>query len=387
MFDVRCSMFDFSSSAIRGSGLRRYLVTSLAILAFALGLIRETSLAATEEGFASIFNGKDLTGWDGNPALWSVKDGAIVGQTSDANPIKNNTFLIWTNGQPGDFELRCSFKIEPLNDKGFANSGIQYRSKVLDPKGWVVGGYQADMEAGKTYTGILYEERMRGILATRGEKVVLDKDCKKQVTGSVGNSDEIQAAIKQGDWNDYVIIAQGNHLQQFINGKPTVDVTDDCESKRAMNGVLALQLHAGQPMKVQFRNLRLRAGAAAKEAAADPLAPFQGTWEIVSVEKDGSPVPQDDIAGITVVISGSAYKLINKDNISKGTFTIDPSKDPKQMDVRHKEDDADTMPAIYEISADTFRVCYNPEGGSRPTSFSTKADSPFMSVVYKRKAE
>src|SRR5262249_54547288 len=159
------------------------------------------------------------------------------------------------------------FKIESLNDKGFANSGIQYRSKVLDPKGWVVGGYQADMEAGKTYTGILFEESNRGILPTPGEKIALHQNIQKKVTRPVGSSDEIQAAIKQGDWNDYVIIAQGNHLQQFINGKQTIDVTDECESKRAMNGVLALQLHAGQPMKVQFRDLRLKTGSVAKEAA------------------------------------------------------------------------------------------------------------------------
>jgi uncharacterized protein (TIGR03067 family) len=359
----------------------------LAILAL-VGLLSQPATAATDEGFTSIFNGKDLTSWDGNPALWSVKDGAIVGET-DKHPIKNNTFLIWTNGTVGDFELRCSFKIEPLDDKGFANSGIQYRSKVLDPKGWVVGGYQADMEAGKTYTGILYEERMRGILATRGEKVVLDKDCQKKVTGSVGNSDEIQAAIKQRDWNDYVIIAQGNHLQQFINGKQTIDVTDDCESKRSMNGVLALQLHVGPPMKVQFRDLRIKTGAAGKEASADPLAPLQGTWEIVSAEKDGSAVPQDDIAGMNVVISGSGYRLINKDNVSKGTFSLDASKDPKQMDVHHQSENGDDheMAAIYDVTSDTLRVCYNPEGGSRPTSFSTKADSGFLSVVYKRKAE
>jgi uncharacterized protein (TIGR03067 family) len=373
-----------------------------AAIACSLILLVQTATAATEEGFTSIFNGKDLTGWDGNPALWSVKGGAIVGQTSEQNPIKNNTFLIWTNGTVGDFELRCSFKIEPvkivqtnpntgvITTNNFANSGIQYRSKVLDPKGWVVGGYQADMEAGKTYTGILYEERMtRGIMAARGEKVVWDKDCKKQVTGSLGSSDEIQAAIKQGDWNEYVIIAQGNHLQHFINGKQTVDVTDDCESKRAMNGVLALQLHAGPPMKVQFRDLRLRTGSVGKEAAADPLAPFQGTWEIVSFEKDGSTAPQDDIAGITVMITGSAYKLINKDNVSKGTFTVDASKDPKEMDVHHQSESGNdqTMPAIYEITADSFRVCYNPEGGTRPTSFSTKPDSGFLSVSYKRKAE
>jgi uncharacterized protein (TIGR03067 family) len=156
-----------------------------------------------------------------------------------------------------------------------------------------------------------------------------------------------------------------------------------------MNGVLALQLHAGQAMKVQFRDLRLKTGSAPKEAAADPLAPFQGTWEIVSVEKEGSQLPQDDIAGMTVMISGSAYKLINKDNVSKGTFSVDASKEPKQMDVHHQTEngDAPTMAAIYEVTADTMRVCYNPEGDTRPTSFSTKADSPFLSVVYKRKAE
>src|SRR5438105_273057 len=108
-----------------------------------------------EKGFKSIFNGKDLTGWDGNPKLWSVKEGTILGQTTVENPAKGNTFLIWTNGTVSDFELRCSFKIVPGDDKGFANSGIQYRSKILDPGNWVVGGYQADMEAGKTYTGIL----------------------------------------------------------------------------------------------------------------------------------------------------------------------------------------------------------------------------------------
>src|SRR6266545_3011774 len=167
----------------------------------------------SESGFQRIFNGKNLTGWNGDAQLWSVKDGAITGQTTVEHPAKGNTFLIWTNGMVGDFELRCSFKIAPNNDQGFVNSGIQYRSKVLDEKNWVVGGYQADMEAGPTYTGILYDERGvaggRGIMAARGEKVMWDKDCKKQVTGSLGKSEELQAAIKPGDWNDYTVIAQG----------------------------------------------------------------------------------------------------------------------------------------------------------------------------------
>ena len=130
---------------------------------------------------------------------------------------------------------------------------------MVDPSYWVVHGYQADMEAGPTYTGILYEEGKRGIMAQRGEKVVWTKDDKKQVVGSIGNAADIEASVKKGDWNDYVIIAKGNHLQQFVNGKPTIDVTDDCEAKRAMSGVLALQLHAGPPMMAQFKNIRIKA--------------------------------------------------------------------------------------------------------------------------------
>ncbi len=121
-----------------------------------------------------------------------------------------------------------------------------------------MGGYQADMEAGPDYTGILYEERMRGILALRGQKVLLDKEGKKQVVGSVGAGAEIGAAIKKGDWNEYVIIAKGNRLQHIINDKQTVDVVDEDEAKRALSGVLALQLHAGPPMMAQFKNLRIR---------------------------------------------------------------------------------------------------------------------------------
>ena len=246
----------------------------LSVFAIGAALIAQTAMAPAQEvpvrsmalvddrpaerDFHRIFNGKDLIGWEGNPVLWSVKDGAITGQTTADNPAKGNTFLIWTNGTLANFELRCSFKLTPGDAKGFANSGIQYRSKVFDPANWVVGGYQADMEAGATYTGILYEERMRGIMALRGEKVVWDKDGKKQVVGSVGKAADIQAAIKQGDWNEYVIIAEGNHLRQFINGKPTVDVTDDDSAKQARSGVLALQLHAGPPMMAQFKNLRLK---------------------------------------------------------------------------------------------------------------------------------
>ena len=244
------------------------------LLSFSLGaLLALPAFAADEAGFKSIFNGKDLTGWEGNPKLWSVKDGTITGITppSEKDPkrgaITHNTFLVNKDLTVKDFELRFSYRI--VN----GNSGVQYRSKVQSQGEWgpIVAGYQADFEAGKTYSGILYEEKGRGILAQRGqkttvkaEKEVEGKDGKKQrraevaVTGSVGKSEDIQAAIKNEDWNDYVIIAKGNHLQHFINGKQTVDVTDEGGDKAAKEGILALQIHVGPPMTVQFKNLRIK---------------------------------------------------------------------------------------------------------------------------------
>ena len=232
---------------------------SVAFIAF----VFTCGLASAEE--KSLFNGTDLTGWEGNKELWSVKDGCITGITPEdpAKPgksiLKHNTFLVNKAITVKDFELTFQYKIVG------GNSGVQYRSKELPAgeNGPIISGYQADFEAGKTYSGILYEERGRGILAKRGEKTVIkeaDGDAKKakvEVTGSVGNSDEIQASIKNEDWNDYKIVAKGGHLQHFINGKQTVDVTDET-AVGAKEGLLALQIHAGPPMKVQFKNLTLK---------------------------------------------------------------------------------------------------------------------------------
>jgi hypothetical protein len=224
--------------------------------------------AADEAGFKPLFNGNDLSGWDGNPKLWSVQDGTIQGKTGTDpdTKIKHNTFLVYTNAPVGDFELRASYKIMG------GNSGIQYRSKVVrrGEFGPIVGGYQADFEAGTTFSGILYEELGRGILAQRGQKTVIKeveeekngkktKSTKVEVVGSVGNSKKIQANIKTDDWNEYVVIAKGNHLQHFINGMQTVDVTDEQPSKAAKSGVLALQIHVwATPMTVQFKDIRIK---------------------------------------------------------------------------------------------------------------------------------
>lgn len=236
--------------------IRRILLT----LVFGIGL------AQSEEAI-EIFNGKDLTGWEGNKDLWSVEDGAITGRTppDPADPtkgiIKHNTFLVWKAGKLADFELTFQYRIVA------GNSGVQYRSKEVEPGkfGPIVSGYQADFEAGATYSGILYEEKGRGILAKRGEKTVVKpapegqpkKKAMVEVIGSVGDSDAIQAIIKSEDWNEYKIVARGNHLQHFINGKQTIDVTDEDSENAAKEGILALQIHQGPPMTVQFKDFKL----------------------------------------------------------------------------------------------------------------------------------
>lgn len=223
------------------------------------GLITSTAVGAAdaEPGFKSLFNGKDLSGWEGNWDLWSAKDGTITGITKADPKLTHNTFLVYTNAPVDDFELRVSYRI--VN----GNSGMQYRSKVLRKGefGPVVGGYQADFEAGKTYSGILYEEQGRGILAQRGQKTVIkevDGKTKVEVVGSLGKSEDIQAKIKNEEWNDYVVIAKGNHLQHFINGMQTVDVVDEQPAKASKSGILALQIHVGPPMTVQFKNIRIK---------------------------------------------------------------------------------------------------------------------------------
>lgn len=217
--------------------------------------------AAKQSGFVSLFDGKSLAGWSGLSDHWKVQDGALTGFSEKLNPLKQNTFLVWTNGTVDNFELHFRYLILPFNDVGFANSGVQYRSKLMDPATFVVGGYQADFEAGKTYSGILYEERMRGILAERGQRTRVTEEngaTKIVKVGELSPSAELQANIRQGEWNDYVVIADGNQLMHFINGRMTIDVVDEQAGKAAKSGILALQLHAGPPMQVQFKDIQLK---------------------------------------------------------------------------------------------------------------------------------
>jgi hypothetical protein len=209
------------------------------------------------EGMKELFKPNELTGWDGDTKLWSVKEGVVKGETTKENPAKGNTFLIWKDGTLEDFELRLTFRLKS------GNSGVQYRSKHLTPKEkdenrWVVSGYQAEVENTPGKVGFLYHERGRGYLANVGEKVEIGEDGKPKVVGAIGKKADLGATYKKDDWNDYIIIAKGNHIVHYLNGYQTVDVTDNDPKNSALSGILALQLHAGPPMVVEFKNVRLK---------------------------------------------------------------------------------------------------------------------------------
>lgn len=233
-------------------------------LALALGcvVLAVSAHAESPGSFESLFNGKNLRGWEGNSALWSVQGGVIDGRTRAEAPLSVNTFLIWKGAPLKNFELRATFRFLDNNEQRTANSGIQYRSKVLDASGWVVGGYQGDMDAAGQYVGMLYEEKGRGILAKPGERVrLLPGDGGKpkiEVVGDTAPKATVGSAFNRDGWNELIIVANGNHLRHILNGVVTADVIDDDPAKASTEGILALQLHKGPPMHVQFKDILLR---------------------------------------------------------------------------------------------------------------------------------
>jgi len=241
---------------------------------------------AVEDGFVSLFDGKTLEGWDGNPDFWRVDEGTITGQTTAEKPTKGNTFIIYRKGDVGDFELKLEYKIVG------GNSGVQYRSFEVANEKWVVGGYQADIDSGDTFSGINYGERFRGILANRGQKTVIGDDHKPKVIAQIGDSKELQSKIKKEDWNEYHIIAKGYTFIHKINGNVTSECTDEDMKERKATGILALQLHAGPPMKVQFRNIRIKKLEAAKPDAKNgaDAKPSTATKAIAQVQVGGADV-------------------------------------------------------------------------------------------------
>lgn len=216
-----------------------------------------------ESQWVPLFDGTTLNGWSGDSRFWSVQGGAITGTTTTEQPLDANSFLIWRDALD-DFELKLKFRIEG------GNSGIQYRSQDLGD--FHVGGYQADIDAEYQYIGILYDERGRGILANRCSRVEIDEQGEIKVVGKTCDEAALLSSIKQSEWSEYTITAHGNHLTQSINGFITVDVVDGQSDQAESRGILALQLHAGPPMKVQFKDILLRRPSDTQPSPSDAIA-------------------------------------------------------------------------------------------------------------------
>ncbi len=207
------------------------------------------------DGFITLFDGHDLTGWTGLPGYWSVRDGSISGhQTKETS---KQTFLVYSALRLTDFELhlKCRF----ASSEG--NSGIQFRSMVLEPDTFRVGGYQADFDAESEYTGSIYDEAGvagdRGTMSNRGEKTIWDAETKRHNEPLGESGPELRNLIKPGEWNDVVLVANGNHVVYSINGHVMTDLVDNAPAA-LREGVLALQLHAGFTMDVRYKDVRIK---------------------------------------------------------------------------------------------------------------------------------
>jgi hypothetical protein len=227
---------------------------------------------ASEKGFKKIFDGKTLKGWEGDPVYWKAENGSIVGVITPETLLKRNTFIIYRDAKPSDFELKCEVKITKDG-----NTGINYRSEELLPDlPFALKGYQADIDGAIRYTGQNYEERGRTTLGYRGEIVNVneqtDPEVKnnlraysarnawlaRKVTGSLGNSDSLKTKIKSEDWNEIHLIVKGNRLLHYVNGVLMSDVTDLDKVNGKSEGWLGVQVHVGPPMKVEYRNIRIK---------------------------------------------------------------------------------------------------------------------------------
>jgi hypothetical protein len=204
--------------------------------------------AAGEPGWRELFNGKDLTGWDGNPELWSVKDGVIFGKTTGPDHLAYNQFLIWRGGVLKNFELRATIR------QAGNNSGIQYRSAELKEVGkWSIGGYQCDIHPAPANNAMGYHERGRGIMFVNGQKGVVDDKGQKYI---ISQKDPLNVDIAQ--WHEYTVIAVGNKLTHKIDGQVVMEMTDHDTAKRSLEGLMAIQIHKGPAMTVEIKNVSLK---------------------------------------------------------------------------------------------------------------------------------
>lgn len=204
-------------------------------------------------GFVSIFNGKTLEGWDGDPKYWRVENGCLVGEVTPETLLKQNTFIIWRGGTTRDFELKVDFRVS-----AHGNSGINYRSEKFESGPFALRGYQCDIDGAKKYTGQNYEEKGRTFLAQRGDVCRVDADGTSRIVGAVGNKETLASAIKDDDWNECHLVVRGNTMIHLVNGQIMSVVVDDDPKGRKFDGLLGVQVHTGPPMKIEYRSFRLK---------------------------------------------------------------------------------------------------------------------------------
>lgn len=219
---------------------------------------RPEVITTDEAGFAPIFDGKTLNGWEGDPRYWRVEDGTLVGEITPETVIKSNTFIVWRGGTPKDFELKVDYRIT-----AGGNSGINYRSamvpdKVTPANQFAMRGYQCDIDGRNIYTGQNYEEKRRLFLAVRGQMTHVVGGRKPIVLSSFGDSKDM-ASILTSDWNSIHLVIRGNTLMHIINGRLVCVVLDDDVPNRPVDGLIGVQVHVGPPMKVEYRAFRLKA--------------------------------------------------------------------------------------------------------------------------------
>lgn len=200
-----------------------------------------------------LFDGVSFTNWDGDTSYWRIADSTLIGEVTPANPLKENTFLIYNGPIPENFELELEYRIS-----ADGNSGVQYRSQPVPALPYALKGYQADIDGANVYTGQNYEERGRGFLAMRGQSVELRSGQAPIILDTIGNADELKKQIKSADWNRLKLSVDEFHLIHFINGIKMSETMDLDSSLRQPTGLLGLQLHVAPQMRVEFRNIILK---------------------------------------------------------------------------------------------------------------------------------
>lgn len=256
---------------MKKNGFQVEILVVCCCLIFGLSSFKnKTESKEKENTFQSIFNGKDLEGWSGDSNYWRVENGILIGEVTPETLLKQNSFIIYKKEQPENFELKLDYRIT-----NSGNSGINYRSEIIDNKPFALRGYQCDIDGKNKYTGQNYEEKKRTTLAYYGEVVTipqmpdsipktnLRKNVKKNCwqTRTITETklrSQLKQKINSNDWNSIYLIIKDNTMQHYINGVLFSEVNDLDEVNRSKKGYIGVQVHVGPPMKVEYKNIELK---------------------------------------------------------------------------------------------------------------------------------